>query len=106
MASFATFWRGFLVLIIFCLVGFVLSYFGGKFMDTFLSRYEEAGYLTQNVEHPSTMSDFYNHTTKMGDYKVYLNLYYLFCYFFPIMGCVLFYQSIVKNTRQEQIVYR
>lgn len=96
MAVFSVFWDGFLVFILCCAIGFTMSYFGGKVIDTVHE---------WKADHPmdSDTSDFY----KASKDQVYwfINLYYLLMYAIPIGGAAIFGQSIIKRQRVDRYRY-
>ena len=100
MATFSTFWWGFLVFVIFCVAGLIMSFWGGFFLDSI-------------IEETSTLPHQCHGTGDTGigcqmqqDIYWFINLYYLVCYIIPVLGAVIFGQSIVKRVRMSQYDYR
>lgn len=93
--TFTTFWWGFLAFIIFCVAGLLMSFWGGTFIDIM---HEKA------ITMPGHDSDFSNNSQWMVYW--FINLYYLIMYCIPILGAVIFGQSIVKRVRTSSYTYR
>ena len=93
--SFTTFYWGCLTFFIFCLAGLIMSYFGGWMLDLL---------LIKAITLPGHDSDFANDS----QYLVYwfTNLYYLVCYLIPILGAIIFGESIVKRVRTSEYSWR
>ena len=95
MAEFGTFYFGFLAFVICCLVGLVMSWIGGGLIDTL----HETG-----KDLPGSDSDFANDT--QGQVYWAMNLYYFLMYVIPVIGAVIFGQSILKRVRQSRYEWR
>lgn len=94
MATFSTFWWGFLTFIIFCVGGLVMGFWGGYLLDTVV---EESNHLPyQNTPMAATMQT---------DINWFINLFYFICYLIPVIGAVIFGQSIVKRVRMSTYSY-
>jgi hypothetical protein len=89
MATFSTFWWGFLAFIIFTVAGLIMAFFGGMFIDIFTNG------VVQTLPYQNTAL-----ATKMqGDIYWFINMYYLACDMMPVLGGAIFGQSIVKRVR-------
>jgi len=95
MADMGTFWYGFLAFILCCAVGLTLSWSGGYVIDTIHEKMLDA---------PGHDSDF----ATANESNVYwaINMYYLIMYGVPVIGAIIFGQSIVKRVRKDQFTYR
>jgi hypothetical protein len=97
MAVFSIFWDGFLVFIICCAIGFIMSYSGGKVID-------EIHEWKVKTPLPGDTSDFYVATHNQVYW--FINLYYALMYGIPVLGAAIFAQSIIKRVRSSQYTYR
>lgn len=95
MADFSTFWAGFTVFIICCIVGLVMSWVGGGLIDRM---HEEAKTL------PYADSDMTE--AMQGDIYWFINAYYLITYLIPVLGAIIFGQSILKRVRTSRYTWR
>ena len=95
MATFSTFWWGFLAFCICCVTGLILSFLGGYFIEIL---HEQA------ITLPGHDSDFAVQT--QGNVYWYINLFYFVCYCIPILGAVIFGQSVVKRVRVSGYGFR
>jgi hypothetical protein len=93
--SFTTFYWGFLVFIIACVSGLIMSYFGGWFLDTM---------LTMAITLPGHDSHFAENSQDQVWW--FVNMYYLIMYCIPVLGAVIWGQSIVKRVRTSTYTYR
>ena len=100
MAIFDSFWAGFAFFIICCIIGFLLSYGGGKIVDEIHQKALDAGVLKDDA----SMNDYQAGT--QGTLYFFINYYYLLCYIIPVFGAIVFGQSIVKRVRTSQYTYR
>jgi hypothetical protein len=91
MATYSTFWYGFLAFVIFCVAGLLMSFWGGYMIDTL---HEKA------ITMPGHDSNFAVQTQWMVYW--FINYYFLVMYCIPIMGAIIFGQSIVKRVRMSQ----
>lgn len=93
--SFTTFYWGFLVFLIACVSGLIMSYFGGWFLDTM---------LTTAITLPAHDSNFA--IQSQDQVWWFTNLFYFICYCIPVLGAVIWGQSIVKRVRVGSYEYR
>lgn len=95
MAEFTTFYWGFLFFLLCCGVGLIMAFFGGQFIDMMINK----------------QSDFPGHDSSFAlqsENQVYwfVNLYYAVTYFIPILGAIIFGQSVIKRVRQSAYTWR
>jgi hypothetical protein len=95
MAEFTTFWYGFLVFIIFTINAIFVSFYGGFLIDTIHATGETL---------PGSTSDFAQQSS--GQVYWFINLFYLICYAWPVLGGLVFAQAILKKGRTSQYIYR
>jgi hypothetical protein len=95
IATFTTFWWGFIAFLICCVCGLFLAFWGGYFIDVM---HEQA------ITLPGHDSSFALNSEWLVYW--YINAYYLVCYVIPVLGAVIFGQSIVKRVRASQYSYR
>jgi len=92
-ATFQSFFTGWILLVLFCTVGFVMAFLGGMVLDNFYTSLDNAGL----IDNPDVM------TQKWADAQqstmwTFVNGYYTLCYLCPIGGLVIFFQHIVRKT--------
>lgn len=95
MAEFTTFWFGFITFIICCVIGLIMSFWGGQFIDIIVNK---------QADMPGHDSSFAEQTEDQVYW--FINLYYFLMYCIPILGAVIFGQAIIKRVRQSQYTYR
>lgn len=100
MAVFESFWSGFAIFIICCLIGFFMSYAGGKVIDTV----HETAINASMLKSDATMNDYQAGT--QGTLYFFINFYYFLMYAIPVAGTLIWGQSIVKRVRSSQYTYR
>lgn len=100
MAIFDSFWAGFTIFVLCCIVGFLMSYGGGRIVDEVHERAIQAGVL----EPDGSMNAFQSGT--QSTLYFFINYYYLICYIIPVFGALIWGQSIVKRVRSTQYTYR
>jgi hypothetical protein len=89
MATYSTFWWGFLAFVIFTVAGLIMAYFGGYIIDLF------TGSIAQTLPYQNTPLA----TQMQQDIYWFINLYYLACDIMPVLGAAIWGQSIVKRVR-------
>lgn len=93
--SFTTFYWGFIVFLICCVSGLIMSYFGGQFLDTM---------MIEAITLPGHDSNFA--IQSQDQVWWYVNLFYFICYCIPVLGSVIWGQAIVKRVRVGSYEYR
>lgn len=88
MTTFSTFWWGFLAFVVFCVAGLIMAFWGGFLIDTVF----EQSHNLPNQDTPTAYA-------MQRDIYWFVNLYYFICYLIPVLGAVIFGQSIVKRVR-------
>lgn len=99
MATFISFWAGFTIFVTCCAVAFVMSYAGGKVIDTVHERALDAGILKS----PGTANEYQLGTEPMLNFII--NFYYFIMYALPVFGALVFGQSIMVRLRQDRYTY-
>lgn len=95
MAEFGTFYYGFLAFVLCCGIGLTMSYLGGGLIDNL---HEKAKTM------PGADSDFAQKT--QSQIYWFINLYTLLMYCIPVLGAIIFGQSILKRVRQSRYTWR
>jgi hypothetical protein len=95
MAEFSTFWAGFLFFLMCCVVTIIMAFYGGNFIDIMHNQQQIL---------PGHDSDFA--TAAEGQVYWWINLYYAIMYMIPILGAVVWGQSIIKRVRESQYTWR
>jgi hypothetical protein len=86
--TFSTFWWGFLAFFLFCVIGLIMSFWGGYLIDIVHEK---------SVDWPGQDSDFADNS--LWTVYWFINLYYFICYCIPVLGAIIFGQSLVKRVR-------
>lgn len=88
--TFSTFWWGFVAFLLFCVVGLILTFFGGYLID----------YIHEDsASWPGQDSNFANDS--LWTVYWFINCYYFVCYCIPVLGAIIFGQSLVKRVRMS-----
>lgn len=91
-ATFQAYFTGWVLLVMFCLVGFLASFMGGLIIDSLYTNLDNQG-LIQSTD----VSAEWNHA-QASTMWTYINGYYLFCFCCPLLGLLLFFQHMVRKT--------
>ena len=86
--TFSTFWWGFVAFFLFCVVGLIMSFWGGYLIDMIHD---------ESTDWPGQDSDFADGSLWLVYW--FINMYYFVCYCIPVLGAVIFGQSLVKRVR-------
>jgi hypothetical protein len=95
LATFSTFWWGFLAFIIFTVGGLIMAFFGGMILDLFTNQ------IAQTLPYQNTPMAAY----MQQDIYWFINFYYLACDVMPVLGAAIWGQSIVKRVRTGAYMY-
>jgi hypothetical protein len=95
LATFSTFWWGFLAFAIFTVGGLLMAFWGGYFIDL----------MHDHVSQTLPYQDTPMATTMQRDIYWFINLYYLACDCMPVIGAAIWGQSIVKRVRTGAYSY-
>jgi hypothetical protein len=87
------FWTGWIVLVLCCVVGFIMSFTGGIIIDSLWTGIDLAGGLNNPTMMTQEWAD-----TQMNTVFIYINAYYALCYLVPCIGVFVFATSIVRRT--------
>lgn len=89
LATFSTFWWGFIAFIIFTVAGLIMAFFGGMIIDMFTNQ------IAQTLPYQDTAMA----VLMQRDIYWFINFYYLACDLMPVLGAAIWGQSIVKRVR-------
>lgn len=92
-APFASVWEGFMIMLICCIIGVVLSFAGGMILDTQITAYEEQG-----------LWDVSPDWGIRGQVGFLTNLYMLLMYGIPVMGILSFVVTIFWRQKYDQYI--
>lgn len=92
------FGTGFIIMIICITCGILLSYVGGMFIDS-LTMGDTGELLLNNTQVPISTEW---RTAQFGQMWFLVNLYYFLCYCIPVLGIVIFIQSILPRTSGDR----
>ena len=101
MPSFQSFLTGFVLFIAAITVGIVMSWCVGGILDGFYSNELNGQPLVSDSLLEYAASPVYDDMAGLGVVTYYVNLFYALCYFLPLMGAIMFYQSIFRDASQE-----
>ena len=99
--SFQQYVIGFSLMLVAILSGVIMSWVGGQLMDGFYSNNLNGQPLVPPSLIAYAASPFYTATSGLGTEVYFVNLFYALCYFLPILGVLLFWQSFVKYQSAE-----
>ena len=94
--SFQVFGTGFILMIVCITLGILMSFGGGTLID--LMTMGETGQILLN--NSGVSSDF--RAAQVGTMFWFINLYYFMCYAIPLLGIVIFIQSILPKTSGDR----
>ena len=86
MSSFSDIWQGFVIMVVFCIVGAVMALFGGLILDQVYLRMDIMGAFDVPPAWDS-----------MDELNFGMNLYYGVCMLFPIVGIAAFIKTIIRK---------
>ena len=92
-ATYQSFYTGWVIFFLCCLVGFYMAFLGGLMIDSLYTSLDEKGFIA-NTSHMSAEWSDAQDTTMWW----FINAYYFLCDLVSVIGCVVFFQSIVKGT--------
>jgi hypothetical protein len=98
MATFQIFGMGFILMIVCITLGILMSFAGGTVIDSLTMG--KTGDLLTNSSHMSTGFK----TAQDNTIWIFINMYYGFCYLLPVLGIVIFIQSIMPKTSGDRYV--
>ena len=101
--SFQQFMVGFVLLIVAILCGILMSWIGGQIIDGFYWNNLNGQPLVSDSLIAYAQSPFYTATTGLKEEVYFVNLFYALCYFLPILGVLLFWQSFVKYQSTDSV---
>jgi len=96
MATFQIFGTGFVLMIVCITLGILMAYAGGTLIDRLTMG--DTGDILLNNSHVSP--DFQK--AQQGTMWWFVNLYYFICYALPVLGIVIFIQSILPKTSGDR----
>ena len=90
MSNFDDLYQGFIIMITFSFVGLILAIFGGFILDHVFATMDAGGFL-----------DVPPNWQSMGGTFSIINIFYLVCMLFPVVGIILFFRAIQRRTGQD-----
>lgn len=91
-ATFQAYFTGWILLVLFCLVGFLMSFTGGLIIDSLYTGFDDAGL----IQSPDISAEW--NAAQESTMWTYVNFYYFICFLCPILGLLLFFQHMVRKT--------
>lgn len=92
-ATYQSFYTGFVIFLLCCIVGFLMSYSGGMLIDRLYMNLDNIGYINNATHMTAEWAAAQNNTI-----WTFINLYYFICYMVPVMGGAVYFQGIAKRT--------
>ena len=92
-ATYQAFYTGYVILVLCCLVGFIMSFLGGYLIDTLYTQLDKANMIQ------GTMITAEWNQAQQETMWGFINLYFGLCYIVPCIGAVVFFQAIVRKTQ-------
>ena len=86
MSNFDDLWGGFCVMLTLCVMGLILSMFGGYLADNLWKQFDLAGAVDLN-----------DNWRSIGTQNMALNIYYLVCCLFPVVGIASFIKTVIRR---------
>lgn len=96
--AFQIFGTGFVLMIVCMSIGVLMSFAGGTIIDM-LTMGETGELITNNSAVDPAWKDVQNDTMWW-----FINLYYFCCYAIPLLGIVIFIQSILPKTTGDRYI--
>lgn len=102
-ASFQQYVVGFTLMTVAILSGIIMSWIGGQIIDGFYWNNLNGAPIVPASLIAYAASPFYTTTSNMAEEVYFINLFYALCYFLPILGVLLFWQSFVRYQSTDAI---
>lgn len=96
-ATFQAYFTGWVLLVLFCFCGFLLSFLGGFVIDSLYTGLDNA-----NMINSTEVSTEWN-TVQDETMWTYINGYYSLCFACPLLGLALFFQHVVRKTHGSRM---
>jgi len=97
-ATYQSFYTGWVIFILCCIVGFLMSFAGGMLIDRLYTNLDDQGY----IQGPKISTEW---ATAQGETMWwFINLFYFLCYMVPCLGGAVFFQGIAKRTSGSQYI--
>ena len=93
MSNFDDLYQGFVIMISFCIVGIILALFGGYILDMVFKYFDAAGVL-----------DVPPNWQTMGSSYVVMNIWYLWCGLFPVIGIAAFIKTLIRREGRDNYI--
>ena len=98
-ATYQAFYTGWVILVMCCMVGFMMSFLGGFLLDSLYTNLDKANLIQ------GTMISAEWNQVQQDTMWGYINFYYGLCYIVPCIGAVVFFQAIVRKTQGSRYTY-
>lgn len=93
MSNFDSIYQGFVIMIACCITGLILSMFGGFILDHLFSYFDAAN-----------MFDLPPQWNTMGGTFTVINIWYLICFVFPVIGIGSFLKTLIQRQGYDSMV--
>lgn len=95
---------GFVFFITACLIGFILSWYGGMLIDGFYNNELNGEKIVPDSLLEYAASPVYDDMSGLGQEVYYVNLFYFLAWFCPILGAIVLYQTLFKDESTETYI--
>lgn len=92
-ATYQSFYTGWVIFFLCCLVGFYMAFLGGLLIDNLYTELDNHSYIGNTTHMSAAWVDAQESTMWW-----FINAYYFLCCFVSIIGAFVFFQSIVRST--------
>jgi hypothetical protein len=97
-ATFEAFYVGWVILLVSCVTGFMMSFLGGTIIDQFYTALDSANMIG------GTMVSAEWNQAQEDTMWTFINAYYFLCYLCPILGVIVYFKGIVKKTQGNRYI--
>lgn len=97
-ATYQAFYTGWVIFVLCCMVGFMMSFLGGLLLDTLYTNLDKA-----NMIQGTMISAAWN-AAQDSQMWWFINAYFFLCYAVPCIGAVVYFQAIVRKTQGSRYI--
>jgi hypothetical protein len=97
-ATYQAFYTGWVILVLCCMTGFMMSFLGGTIIDRLYTSLDNANMIQ------GTMVSAEWNTAQDDTMWTFINAYYFLCYLTPILGVIVYFQAIIRKTQGNRYI--
>jgi len=98
-ATYQAFYTGYVIFVLCCATGFMMAFLGGTIIDRMYIGLDNAGLMNNATHLTQAWADIQDSTIWW-----YINAYYFLCNLCSILGGIVYFQSIVRNTSGNRFI--